>query len=174
KMRQVGVQVQDYGVQLCWQTYVDKPGDALGLAKLVHIAAPADLQGLKEPDAPARPESEIRDKPFTVRDLHFGTVTGSAIGPGFIALTGRVQLTPPPGYVYSRAEVSRTNNENYATIRAYPQDAGETVLPGLPEPPEVVQIATGDTAHPTEPSVRSIVLGWLPDSVRYGDGHNYY
>jgi hypothetical protein len=174
KMRQVGVQVQDYGLQLCWQAYVNKPGDELGVAKLVHVAAPADLQGVKEPDAPVVPAPEIRDKPFSIRDLHFGTVTDSPIGPGFIALTGRLQLTAPPGYVYSRAEVARTNNEDYATLRAYPQDSTEAVAPGLAEPPEVTSIPTGDVANPSEPSVRSIVIGWLPTSVRYGDGHNYY
>lgn len=44
-MRQVGVQVHDYGMQLCWQAYVDDPGQELGIAKLISIAAPADLQG---------------------------------------------------------------------------------------------------------------------------------
>ena len=43
KMRQVGVQVQDVGTYLCWETFVDEPGDDLGLANLVHIAKPADL-----------------------------------------------------------------------------------------------------------------------------------
>ena len=43
KMRQVAVQVQDIGSYLCWQTFVDEPGSALGLADLVHIAQPANL-----------------------------------------------------------------------------------------------------------------------------------
>ena len=43
KMRQVGVQVQDAGTQLCWQVYVDDPGQDLGLAELVHLASKADL-----------------------------------------------------------------------------------------------------------------------------------
>jgi hypothetical protein len=46
KMRQVGVQVQDLGAQLCWQTYVDDPGADLGIAKLIHVAAPADFSSL--------------------------------------------------------------------------------------------------------------------------------
>jgi hypothetical protein len=50
KMRQVGVQVQDVGTFLCWQTYVDDPGRDLGVAKLVHIAKPADLDGLPHPE----------------------------------------------------------------------------------------------------------------------------
>ncbi|MGL6234669.1 MAG: hypothetical protein ACRC20_04935 [Segniliparus sp.] len=50
KMRQVGVQVQDIGTYLCWQTYVDDPGKTLGLASLLHIAKPADLDGIPHPE----------------------------------------------------------------------------------------------------------------------------
>jgi hypothetical protein len=50
KMRQVGIQVQDIGTYLCWQTYVDDPGRDLGLAKLIHIAKPADLDGIPHPE----------------------------------------------------------------------------------------------------------------------------
>ena len=42
-MRQVGVQIQDVGTYLCWETFVDEPGRQLSLANLVHIAKPADL-----------------------------------------------------------------------------------------------------------------------------------
>ncbi|HSC35387.1 MAG TPA: peptidoglycan-binding protein [Thermodesulfobacteriota bacterium] len=50
KMRQVGVQVQDIGTFLCWQTYVDDPGKELGLAKLIHIAKPAELGAIPHPE----------------------------------------------------------------------------------------------------------------------------
>ena len=43
KMRQVGVQIQDVGTYLCWETFVDEPGRQLSLANLIHIAKPADL-----------------------------------------------------------------------------------------------------------------------------------
>jgi len=43
KMRQVGVQIQDIGSYLCWETFVDEPGLQLGLPNLIHIATPADL-----------------------------------------------------------------------------------------------------------------------------------
>jgi hypothetical protein len=46
KMRRVGVQVQDMGTQLCWQAYVDLPGKDLGVAKLVHLAAPPDFSSM--------------------------------------------------------------------------------------------------------------------------------
>jgi hypothetical protein len=44
KMRRVGVQIQDIGIGLCWQVFIDEPGKSLGLSNLVHIAEPADLQ----------------------------------------------------------------------------------------------------------------------------------
>ncbi|MFN8485191.1 MAG: peptidoglycan-binding protein [Anaerolineae bacterium] len=50
KMRQVGVQVQDIGSFVCWQTYVDDPGRDLGIAKLVHIAKPAELGAIPHPE----------------------------------------------------------------------------------------------------------------------------
>lgn len=43
KMRQVGVQIQDIGSYLCWETFIDEPGRQLSLPNLVHIAQPADL-----------------------------------------------------------------------------------------------------------------------------------
>jgi hypothetical protein len=49
KMRQVGVQVQDVGTFLCWQAYVDDPGRQLGIAELIHIATPADLESIPHP-----------------------------------------------------------------------------------------------------------------------------
>lgn len=49
KMRQVGVQVQDIGTYLCWQTYVDDPGKELGISELIHIAKPADLDNIPHP-----------------------------------------------------------------------------------------------------------------------------
>lgn len=48
KMRQVGVQVQDIGTYMCWQTFVDDPGSDLGLAELIHIAKPADVDPNKK------------------------------------------------------------------------------------------------------------------------------
>ncbi|MFI6168884.1 hypothetical protein ACIBCN_19035 [Nocardia sp. NPDC051052] len=50
KMRQVGVQVQDVGTYLCWQTYVDDAGRDLGLGELLHIAKQPDLGSLRAPD----------------------------------------------------------------------------------------------------------------------------
>ena len=50
KMRQIAVQVQDIGTYLCWQTYIDNPGENLGLSNLVHIAKKPDGESPKAPD----------------------------------------------------------------------------------------------------------------------------
>lgn len=71
KMRQVGVQVQDIGTQLCWQTYVDLPGNRLGLASLVHIAQPPDYANLQAPDT-VQPPANI-EKDLTVPLAFQGT-----------------------------------------------------------------------------------------------------
>jgi hypothetical protein len=56
KMRQVGVQVQDIGTYLCWQTYVDDPGRQLGIAKLVHIAKSPEVGSTPQPDGEPKPQ----------------------------------------------------------------------------------------------------------------------
>ena len=50
KMRQVGVQVQDIGTYLCWQTHVDDPGRQLGVAKLVHLAKSPEVGNVPAPE----------------------------------------------------------------------------------------------------------------------------
>lgn len=55
KMRQVGVQVQDIGTYLCWQTFVDDPGRDLGVAKLVHIAKDPELGAIPPPESVPEP-----------------------------------------------------------------------------------------------------------------------
>jgi hypothetical protein len=187
KMRQVGVQVQDVGVQLCWQAYVDLPGHELGLGRLIHVASPADLQGIKEPDAPAWPANEIKDKPITPPDaLHFGIIRYNPMvkfeqndkrPPGKFIQLRRFLLNPPaPGYVFSRAEVTPSGAGEWsdlAVLRAYPADSAEAVKPPS-DMPDVQMIPTGDSDNPTEPDVRSIAVGWVPAGWVLGDGNNYY
>jgi hypothetical protein len=74
KMRKVGVQVQDIGVQLCWHTFVDDPGRELGISKLVHMGEPPDLSGLVQPDQPEVPGAKPVEYPLT---LPFQGVTGN-------------------------------------------------------------------------------------------------
>jgi hypothetical protein len=66
KMRKVGVQVQDIGVQMSWHTFVDDPGRELGIAKLVHMGEPPDMSGLVAPEAPGNPGIELQDVNFPI------------------------------------------------------------------------------------------------------------
>lgn len=61
KMRQVGVQVQDIGTYLCWQTYVDDPGRQLGIAKLVHLAKGPEVGEIPPPEAIPMPQPVTTD-----------------------------------------------------------------------------------------------------------------
>jgi len=67
KMRQVGVQVQDIGSYLCWQTYVDDPGANIGLGELVHIAKVTDVEGQpKLPVEAVLPEPVFKEEPVSI------------------------------------------------------------------------------------------------------------
>lgn len=57
KMRKVAVQVQDLGQQLCWQLYIDNPGDSLGLGEFVHATSAALDPGVKQPDYKPYPDN---------------------------------------------------------------------------------------------------------------------
>lgn len=66
KMRQVGVQVQDIGTYLCWQTYVDDPGRQLGIARLVHLAKDPDLANVPPPEAIPMPTPIVTEHPIDI------------------------------------------------------------------------------------------------------------
>ncbi|MEU7789876.1 hypothetical protein [Amycolatopsis sp. NPDC049159] len=97
KMRRVGVQVQDLGTQLCWQSFVDDPGAALGLAKLVHLAAPPDAAAVAPANELPMPEDYTED--VTVQ---FGYPFNGYIRPVGGSGTGwwiaDVELTPRDGF----------------------------------------------------------------------------
>ncbi len=65
KMRRVTVQVQDLGQQLCWQMFVDKPGDPLRLGEFVHETADA-LDPVKPPDQIPRPGNQEKVFQFSI------------------------------------------------------------------------------------------------------------
>ncbi len=71
KLRQVGVQVQDIGTYLCWQTYVDDPGRQLGVARLVHVAKGPEGGSTPPPEGTPRPVNVVTqraiDIPFVPR-----------------------------------------------------------------------------------------------------------
>jgi hypothetical protein len=60
KMRKVAVQVQDLGERLCWQLYVDNPGDPLGTGEFVHATGEALDPSLKAPDTIPYPPAQTR------------------------------------------------------------------------------------------------------------------
>jgi hypothetical protein len=101
KMRQVGVQVQDIGTYLCWETFVDEPGQQLGLANLVHIAKPVDLVSV--PDATHIPYPDDRPMSFTAKAIYnLGNNIGRNGPDGFLPLetkTFGIELPDiPEGY----------------------------------------------------------------------------
>lgn len=66
KMRKVGVQVQDIGVQLCWHTFVDDPGKALGVGQFVHMGEPPEMADLVHPDQPVAPGPQSEEFSFVI------------------------------------------------------------------------------------------------------------
>lgn len=60
--------VQDYRTNLCWETYVDRPGNDVGVAKIVHLAYPADLSSAPDPDLPAPLEAMLSTPPVRLSD----------------------------------------------------------------------------------------------------------
>lgn len=85
KMRQVGVQVQDIGTFLCWQTYVDDPGKEIGLAKLIHIAKPPELGGIPHPEEIPTLQPFHEDK---IATIPFVSVEGGADKEGEVYIDG--------------------------------------------------------------------------------------
>jgi len=84
KMRQVGVQVQDIGTYLCWQTYVDDPGRDLGLSKLIHIAQSAELGGLQHPEAIPLFQPVQEEKTVTIPFISVGNVSADKKGEVYV------------------------------------------------------------------------------------------
>lgn len=95
KMRQVGVQVQDIGTYLCWETFVDEPGKQLGLANLVHIAKPVDL--VLVPDTSEIPVPVNKPMTFTAKvSYNFGDNEQFNGPDGFLPLGTRTFGTELP------------------------------------------------------------------------------
>jgi len=76
KLRQVGVQVQDIGTYLCWQTYVDDPGRQLGISRLVHLAKDPETAGTPPPESLPRPTSVVTQRTI---DIPFVPMTEDTI-----------------------------------------------------------------------------------------------
>ncbi|TQC42328.1 peptidoglycan-binding protein [Rhodococcus sp. WS4] len=93
KMRQVGVQVQDIGSYLCWESFVDEPGHDLGLASLVHLAQPPDLLAVPDQtDATPPPDQLV---PFQANAVwNFD----DSVPSGFVVVGFANPPAPPEGF----------------------------------------------------------------------------
>jgi hypothetical protein len=98
KMRRVGVQLQDVGLGLCWQVFVDEPGKSLGLSNMVHIAEPADLQTQPNSKEATYPPRLV--KPFEIDATWTATEEWRyPDNTGFIMFsTFQLPVQPDPGY----------------------------------------------------------------------------
>jgi len=170
KMRQVGIQVQDYGTSLCWQTYVDKPGDELGVANLVHIAVPNDMPPRQHPALLAVPSPYPGEKikfsyrwPLTDETHVLGI--GQGLDPEYFGdvIAGRFPLFPNPGFKFDHADITIVSDPKWAwaTRPINPQ----SIAPGIGEtgatelelfmPPTIYDSDVGDLRqvltdeHPT-------------------------
>ncbi|GAB2468062.1 hypothetical protein [Xylanimonas ulmi] len=124
KMRQVGVQLQDYGTRLCWQAYVDNPGDDLGLPIFVHAAPPPDLQDLKVPEAPPAQPPLSRGDAIVVKG---GWDHGDNRQDNFIPIGPPVSIVAPAGTVTDHLEVTLQQGPSWA-YRAWPANAADTTV----------------------------------------------
>jgi hypothetical protein len=101
-MRQVAVQVQDIGTYLCWETFVDDPGAALGLANLVHVGKPPETTPVQNPALIPVPERKAGIT-FDVKSVWHGSDNRRYPGAGApgISLGGRqITVDVPDGYQF--------------------------------------------------------------------------
>jgi hypothetical protein len=159
KMRQVGVQLQDYGTRLCWQAYVENPGDTLGVPIFVHAAPPPNLQNIKVPEAPPAPPALVRGEPIVIRGKwDHGDDTQWNFVP-----TGAASIVAPPGFVYHHAELTVQQGPGWG-YRVWPGGPTDTSVqigrgPLFTADPEFIT-TVGSTADDTsEPSVIQVLAG---------------
>jgi hypothetical protein len=158
KMRQVGVQVQDYGTQLSWQTYVDDPGADLGVARLVHIAEPADLSRVIDPKEVPPPEPVLAG-PTIPKTGHWDWADHDSSPHNFVPLFGDIDVAmriPKWGYKFKEATIVKVDGPAWT----YAWRTGGSVGAGfnwIENPAATVQIDTGDGQK--EPSIQWISIG---------------
>jgi hypothetical protein len=115
KMRQVGVQVQDIGAHLCWQTYVDLPGDELRMPNLLHIAKPENLNLLPNPEAVPTPEPLLKAE--TIRGSFAWDMEDKPIPdrPDLRMVPFQKHLIVPPksGYFFERYEIRKVQGNSW-------------------------------------------------------------
>ncbi|MBV9326407.1 MAG: hypothetical protein JO352_21795 [Chloroflexi bacterium] len=174
KMRQVGIQLQDYGTQLCWQVYVDDVGDALGLPLFVHLATAPDLSNLKAPEQVPVPAAVVKGDGIALT-FHWNGRDDSIHN--FMPLCPAVSIVPPAGYLYDHAEVVIQQGPDWL-IRAWPDSPYDETI-------QIEGVSGTTTGHPgfisdvdtgaggTEPSVNQVLIGVVPGPGGLRDGYSH-
>jgi hypothetical protein len=131
KMRKVGVQVQDIGVQMCWHTFVDDAGRDLGLGQLVHIGEPPELGDLVQPDQPEIPQPKAIDVSINIPFVGIDTddtdnayTDGTETEVGFLDSTEHIQpdftqevTYPSPNYTLVGVTLDSQGNDAKVSAR---------------------------------------------------------
>jgi hypothetical protein len=131
KMRKVGVQVQDIGVQLCWHTFVDDAGRDLGLGQLVHMGQPPELGDLVQPDQPEIPQPKSVDVNINIPFVGLDTddtdnayTDGTETEVGFLDSTEHIQpdfpqevTFPSPNYTLAGVTLDSQGNDAKVSSR---------------------------------------------------------
>lgn len=131
KMRKVGVQVQDIGVQLCWHTFVDDPGKALGVGEFVHLGEPPEMADLVHPDQPVAPGAQSEEFSFTIPFVGLDTddtdnayTDGSETEVGFLDSTEHIEPNFPqkvsfksPGYTLAGVTITTMGDDARISAR---------------------------------------------------------
>ena len=141
KMRKVGVQVQDIGVQLCWHTFVDDPGKALGVGTFVHLGEPPEMADLVHPDQPVAPGVQREDVSITIPFVGLDTddtdnayTDGSETEVGFLDSTEHIESNFPqkatfksPGYTLTDVVISTKGDDAKISVRDLDSEEGSSV-----------------------------------------------
>lgn len=175
KMRQVGVQVQDIGTQLCWQVFVDNVGIDLGLGTLLHIAEPPDLAAIRAPTRPTALEPKVAElsiqfpymrNPTSERDgetdvlyiegsdqEHIGGVHNVGYNDTIIHIK-RFSLPPPaPGYTLS-GPIPTARSQHSGTVEAEIRQVG----------PAEIEVTLHQVNFKDQPFVElQLTTNWTPD-----------
>lgn len=160
KMRQVGVQLQDYGTRLCWQAYVDNPGDPLGVSVFVHAAPLPDLQDIKVPQQPPTPDPLVRGDAIVVTGKWDH---GNDTQWNFVPIAPPVSIVPPSGYVYDHAELSVQQGPAWY-YRVWPDSPSDMTIqieqnPTQSATPDFISTIGNSTDGTSENSVTQVLVG---------------
>jgi len=175
KNRQVGVQVQDIGTFLCWQTYVDDPGAALGLAKLVHVAKPAELDALPHPEElPAlQPfqEEKIVTIPFISIDGTDADNEGEVYVNGvesddseFLGSEERIRSSFPQEFICPRLDYELTGVEFDAQGKPVSVSRSSDIVNAPPKASFTLNLDSADFQGQNSIQVK-FVLHWSPSAA---------